>query len=145
MPKTECGFADQGELVMFGPTLWVEIGFDSRFRPDKVGRPDLPQDALPALVDTGAASSCIDSALAAHLRLPIVNREHMSGAHGSGELNMHLAQIWVPSLRQTTWGSFAGVHLLAGGQRHVALIGRTFLQNFRMVYDGKTGAVTLHS
>ena len=58
---------------------------------------------------------------------------------------MHLAQVAVPALGVTIYGAFAGVHLAAGGQTHLALIGRTFLRNFRMVYEGKTGTVTLTS
>ncbi len=56
---------------------------------------------------------------------------------------MHLAQIYVPTLAFTLYGAFARVDLVAGGQPHVALIGRTFLQHFRMVYEGATGTVSL--
>ena len=56
---------------------------------------------------------------------------------------MYLAHIYVPSLDMTINGRFGGVHLIAGGQRHSALIGRSFLMNFRMVYDGLTGTVEL--
>lgn len=96
-----------------------------------------------ALVDTGAMESCIDSLLAAQLGLPIVDRRKVSGVHGSQEVNVHLAQVHVPSLKVTIYGAFAGVHLAAGGQAHNALIGRTFLRNFTMVYEGRTGTVTL--
>jgi hypothetical protein len=58
---------------------------------------------------------------------------------------MHLAQVRAPTLGFTIYGLFAGVHLKAGGQPHRALIGRTFLQNLTMVYEGKTGTVTIHS
>ena len=56
---------------------------------------------------------------------------------------MHLAQIYVPALDFTMYGVFAGVHLTAGGQPHYALMGRTFLQEFTLVYEGRTGTVTL--
>lgn len=103
----------------------------------------MPIDLLPALVDTGASESCIDSALAAKLNLPIVNRRDIAGAHGSGAVDFHLAQIYVPSLHWTIFSQFVGVHLIAGGQIHSALIGRNFLQNFTMIYEGPTGVVTL--
>ena len=96
-----------------------------------------------ALVDTGAGESCIDSILAAQLNLPIVDRRQIAGVHGAEKVNMHLAQIHVPSLNSTIYGAFAGVHLTTGGQIHQALIGRTFLQNFTMVYEGLTGTVTI--
>lgn len=149
MPGVDCGFADRpgqsgrATLVRFGPSLPVEIGFDPSYRPNAGVRPNLPQDQLPALVDTGALQSCIDSALAISLNLPIVDRQTVAGVHGSGDVNMHLAQIYLPALNFAVYGTFAGVHLIAGGQPHYALIGRTFLQNFTMVYEGKTGAVTL--
>ena len=59
------------------------------------------------------------------------------------EVNYHLAQIYVPGLEHTIYGSFAGVHLIAGGQPHRVLIGRSLLQAFRMEYDGRTGEVVL--
>lgn len=37
------------------------------------------------------------------------------------------------------------IDLAAGGQAHLALIGRTFLRNFTMVYEGRTGTVTIHN
>ena len=42
-------------------------------------------------------------------------------------------------------GVFAGVHLQEGGQLPRALIGRTFLRRYKMVYEGLTGTVTLES
>jgi predicted aspartyl protease len=98
---------------------------------------------LRALVDTGASESCIDGTLAAALKLPVVDRRMTAGAHGAKEVNMHLAQIHIPSLKFTIYGAFAGVDLHAGGQIHSALIGRTFLQHFKMIYDGTTGSVEL--
>ncbi len=96
-----------------------------------------------ALVDTGAIESCIDSALAAALNLPVIDRRQIAGAGGPKVVNVHLAQIHVPSLAWTIYGSFSAVDLAAGGQRHLALIGRTFLQSFSMIYHGGTGTVTL--
>ena len=149
MPTVDCGFSDsstysgQDILVVYGPTLPVQIGLDSGFNHLVKKRPALPPKQFPALVDTGATMSCIDSDLALSLNLPIVDRQKVAGVHGGIEVNMHLAQIYIPSLSFTIYGSFAGVHLIAGGQRHQALIGRTFLRAFTMTYHGKTGAVTI--
>jgi hypothetical protein len=151
MPKARCGFdgqpngpSGQDLLTTWGPTLLVDIGFDPTYKPGPGSkRPVAGITGVDALVDTGAGESCIDSLLAAQLKLPIVDRRKVSGAHGSQEVNMHLAQVWVPSLNFIVYGAFAGVHLAAGGQPHKALIGRTFLQNFTMVYEGRTGTVTL--
>jgi hypothetical protein len=103
----------------------------------------LPQTPLPALIDTGAGESCIDSGLAMRLNLPIVDQRPISGIHGAGIVNVHLAHIHIPYLPWTIWGQFCAVDLIAGGQAHHALIGRTFLQGFTMVYEGRTGTVTL--
>jgi predicted aspartyl protease len=131
-------------LVTHGPTLFVDIGFDPSYNPTApMGRPLLSETKLWALVDTGATESCIDSDLATKLQLPIVDRRHVGGVSGLREVNMHLAHIHIPALSFTLYGAFAGVDLIAGGQLHYALIGRTFLRHFKMTYDGLTGDVTI--
>lgn len=152
MPETKCGF-DSGKgfsgcdlLVTYDPTLVVNIGFDPDYNPQAPkGPPVLAVTGLRALVDTGATESCIDNLLAVQLNLSIVDRRPISGVHGRKEANMYLAQVHIPTLNFTIYGAFAGVDLLAGGQIHSALIGRTFLQRFKMVYEGPTGTVTLSS
>ena len=144
MPSTECGFQGCDLLTTNGPTLSVNIGFDPAYRPTAANPPPiLPVNGLPALVDTGATDSCIDKLLAAQLRLPVVDRQRIAGVHGAQEVNMHLAQIHVPSFAVTLYGRFAGVDLIAGGMVHHALIGRTFLQHFTMVYNGPSGSVVI--
>ncbi len=88
-------------------------------------------------------SHLFTSALADILNLPVVDRRNVSGVHGSAEVNIHLAQIYVPFLQFTTYGRFAGVHLTSGGQVHRALIGRSFLRFFTMTYNGVAGSVEL--
>jgi hypothetical protein len=124
--------------------LLVDIGFDPSYSPSKPAiSPDLALKSLRALVDTGATTSCIDSGLAMQCNLPIIDRQRVGGIGGVHDVNMHLAQIHVPLLNYTIYGSFAGVDLIAGGQAHYALMGRTFLQEFTMLYEGETGSVTL--
>jgi hypothetical protein len=148
--KTKCGFnthpsgtpSGQDLLVMLGPTLRVDIGFDATY----AGPPTIPVPGITdvhALVDSGATECCIDALLAAQLNLPIVDRRKVAGIGGEHEVNVYLAQVTVPSLTFTIYGAFSGVDLAAGGQPHKALIGRTFLQSFKMVYDGRTGDVTI--
>jgi predicted aspartyl protease len=121
------------------------IGFDPNHNAQAVPvpAPNIPNRTFPALVDTGALESCIDSGLAMQLNLPIIDRRPISGVHGVGTVNVHLAQIVIPSLNFVLHGAFCAVDLIAGGQAHHALIGRTFLQNFTMVYEGRTGTVWL--
>lgn len=149
MPEVKCGFDDSGGvlgqdlLVVMGPTLLVDIGFDPAFVPTNNAVPVPGIRSVRALVDTGATTSCIDAALAMQLNLPIVDRQIISGISGQHEANMHLGQIHIPSLAFTVYGTFAAVNLLAGGQSHFALIGRTFLQSCKMSYDGTTGQVII--
>jgi len=154
MPSAKCGFdsvpggaSGAVLLVSYGPTLFVDIGFDPSFR---IGHLALPVPApvpgitkISALVDTGATESCIDTLLATQINLPIIDRRTIAGVSGAQEVNVYLAQIHIPSLAFTIYGGFAGVHLMAGGQTHRALLGRTFLQHYTMVYEGRSGIVTI--
>lgn len=132
-------------LVSHGPSLTVDIGFDGHFRPVPGAIPKPTAQGIWALVDTGATDSCIDGKLALELGLPIIDRRPIAGVGGLTEVHYHLAQIHVPSLPFTIYGHFAAVDLAAGGQQHRALIGRTFLQHFTMIYTGSTGEVEIYS
>jgi predicted aspartyl protease len=147
--QTKCGFDDTPQtaghelLVAHGPTLLVHIGFDPKYNVATGRPPEFATDVSHALVDTGATESCIDSKVATALALPMVDRRPISGIGGAKLADICLAQIFVPSLAITIYGPFAVVELAAGGQLHAALIGRTFLRHFKMVYEGTTGTVTL--
>lgn len=150
MAQYRCGFNDSPGvsgsdlLALWGPTLYVNIGFD----PAYTGPPAVPIPAIAqveALLDTGAQECCIDTFLAAQLSLPVIDKRPMSGSAGQHEVDVYLAQIHVPALSFTMYGAFAGVHLQAGGQRHKALIGRSFLRAFTVTYEGRTGTVTISS
>ena len=149
--EADCGFPNTpqnsgaGLLVLLGPTILVDIGFDASYKPDAIPRtsPIASVNGIQALIDTGAQESCIDNQLATELGLPIVDRRGIAGAGGVHITNVYLAQISFPSLGATIYGPFCGVDLVAGGQNHKAFVGRTFLKNFVMVYDGTTGAVKI--
>jgi predicted aspartyl protease len=152
MAQTKCGFdsspgtSGSNLLVLYGPTLLVDIGFDPNYdpqNPDNLAVPGIR--GIQALVDTGAEQSCIDSLLASQLTLPIIDKKPISGIGGQMEANIYMAQVHVPSLAFTLYGIFVGVHLQAGGQWHKALLGRDFLRAFTTVYEGKTGTVTISS
>ena len=139
------GLAADEALAFAGPILNVGIGRDSGLQ-SGVGDFPVHLDTLfPALIDTGCRVSCIDANLADEMGLPIVGGapHPISGILGPGEVDVFLAEITLPELRLTVSGSFAGVHLAEGGQPYRALIGRDILRNFTMVYDGRSGTVTL--
>ena len=148
MRRTQAGFKDgNGELapdllVRLGPTVYVDIGFKPLAIVD--GVPDLPLKRLKALIDTGAGDSCIDVGVAARAGLPVIDQRVCSGIGGATRVNMYLGRIYVPSLTQLLFQSFAGVELESGGQWHQALLGRTFLRPFVLSYRGLTGEVEIH-
>src|ERR1700691_5517924 len=116
MAKTQCGFDDVAGastgsemLSAYGPTLIVDIGFDPDYDLAVLVAPRAGVTGIHALVDTGAAQSCVDSMLAAQLGRPIVDKATVAGVGGGQEVNMHVAQVFVPSLNWNIYGLFAGV------------------------------------
>ena len=150
MATADCGFPDlPGDirrelLVQIGPTIPVEIGYDPGYDEFVDTKPILPPGLHSALIDTGASDNYVDDELAVSLRLPVIDNEgEISGSAGKHNVTVYLAQIHIPDLGRTISGRFDGVHLAAGGQSHQAIIGRSFLSDFVLLYDGRTGAVTL--
>ena len=130
----------------------MDIGFDPAFFgsalpaiPGTTGAPvPIPSVQVAALIDTGAAESCIDEELAQQLQLPLINTTVRSGISGSVTLNTYLAHITIPAFGvHRDYGKFTGVHLQAGDQYHRALIGRKLLDDILLIYDGLTGLVRL--
>ena len=140
MPVIECGYEDDPfELLQSGARLNVQIGFDPEYRQGKI--PKVPNQLLPALIDTGADDCCIDIDLATELELPrITDRRMLSGVGGVQMYDFYLAQIFVPELEMTVYGQFAAVHIRTP---YRALIGRTLLSGLIMEYAGPTGKVTI--
>ena len=137
-PQVQCGYEDDPfELVQNGPKLDVKIGYDADYRTGRVAK--IPDQLLPALIDTGADECCIDVELAKDLKLPrVADRRMLGGVGGVGQFDFYLAQIIVPELQLTLYGQFAGVHIRSP---YRALIGRTLLANIVLEYSGPTGSV----
>ena len=146
MPLADLGFVDrEGRpdsrlLVDAGPTVEVAVT-------TLVASDGLPPDGhtTHALVDTGAAQSCIDAELAEALGLPVVDEMTISGVAGARQHDVYAARVAIPSLEVAQFGAFAGVDLASGGQPHRVLLGRTFLQGTVMIYDGIRAQVTIAS
>lgn len=136
----EDGTADNNRLIVYGPTVTVSV---DHFFADEASQEDAEYETVYALVDTGAAESCIDEVLAQKLGLPAVDMQTISGVGGAEEYTVYMAKINALELGFTQYGRFAGVHLLDGDQPHKALLGRTFLQNTIMIYDGLRSQVTI--
>lgn len=144
MPRAECGFADSDgrllpeQLEQYGPTIYANVSQPV----SAVGQPVLSK-VVPFLIDTGATQSCIDSQLAKELMLPVIDRIPMCGISGQHECDVVLCHIQVPSVTHSMSGRFACVELANGGQPHSALLGRDFLKDVVMIYDGALGRVTI--
>ncbi len=144
MAIADCGYSDNPDLlVQAGPALEVDIGCDPDYVDRRQGLPRPQVTGVLALVDTGATECFIDAFMAASLQLPIVDRQTVMAAHGSAEINVYLAQIHVPALDKVIEGYFGGIRLQPGMGSFVALIGRSFLREFTMAYEGRSGRVTL--
>ena len=128
-------------LVRVGPTIRVDIGLKSRAAPDQP--PDLPMKDVQALIDTGAGGECIDDDLAVRLGLPITEEGWISGVGGRHRAVIYTARIYVPALDRRLFQRFTGVRLSEGDQKHRVILGRTFLRQYRVIYDGGTGAVEI--
>jgi predicted aspartyl protease len=144
MKTVECGYSGPSavnRLTGDGPTILVDIGFDPTWQRGKI---PIPSDHdIVALIDTGAQECFIDSDLANHLHLPIVDRCKVAGSQGKHEVDVYLAHVHIPALVWTQYGKFAGAYLNRGGLQYEVLMGRTFLENFTLSYNGKSGRVTL--
>jgi len=139
-PKT--GRSDY--LVATGPSIAVIVGHLDLPTEDPARlHPDHPNEPVWALIDTGAIESCIDDQLAQRLGLTVIDQTKCSGVGGVTTHNVYLAYIDMPVIRFGQFGRFTGVHLVSGGQAHQVLLGRTFLQNVVMIYDGVQGVVTV--
>ncbi len=123
-------------LLKQGPILEVVIGY-------KVEQLD-PSHALYALIDTGADDPVIGKRFASSLGLPVIRECEVAGATGIEEATIYLGQIYVPSLDVGIYQEIIALDLeMTSSRDYQALLGRTFLQYFKMEYDGMTGAVTL--
>ena len=60
-------------------TLLVQIGVDHIYRSSSAQKPDLPPERHPALGDTGASESCIDSDRALGLSIGVSLRGGVQG------------------------------------------------------------------
>jgi hypothetical protein len=141
-----CGYGDAPAgrklLEYHGPTIEVAIGLDPTWTDDQPRQPKADRTNLTALIDTGALESCIDSALATALGLPIVNRRTLEGV-ASIEVDVYRAQVHVGQLRYTIHGAFAAIPDMQRRLRVPVILGRTFLRVCKLTYEGKTGAAGL--
>jgi hypothetical protein len=95
---------------------------------------------IDAILDTGSEWSLIEDTLASTvLYLPVIDRQIIQTAMGSGSRLVYIAELTIPQLTYTKLHRFIGVNLGSD----LAVLGRELLADFRLVYSGRTGSVTL--
>ena len=125
-----------------GPTSEAVVFLDTAYTTGQLARPAMSNGkTVEALVDTGAAISSIDEELANVLNLPYTGSITISGVSGAEVRDLRLVQIYLPAFEKVCYEALAAVKLTEGGQRHEVLLGREFLTNYRMTYDGRIGVV----
>ena len=146
MQRVRCGASsDRDHLVRIGPCLDVQVGFDPRFH-QPVGRPNILDERLVALIDTGASTSCIDEDLAESLGLPSHERDSLTGVIGEPyNAQRFTAHLYLPDLAHVYHWEFSGLPLKGRFRDCHLLIGRDLLAFYRLQYDGPTGTVHLET
>lgn len=131
-------------MQLTGPCVQVLIGLASSMVQTLTqnGQTVPVPQAGRALIDTGASITCIDDDLAKKLGLPVLDVVQMVSASHTTPANVYPVQIEVVGV-----GISVQVLRCMGAklsqQGIAALIGRDFLVNGLLVYNGVVGAITL--
>ena len=81
---TKVGATNSDGLYEYGPTIYVQVGFDYQTYPQPNLSRMTPQ--IYALIDTGANLTCIDKTLALQLNLPMRGEPFsIHGISGAGK------------------------------------------------------------
>lgn len=93
------------------------------------------------LIDTGARDNFIDPCVAKQLELVVVEEcVRVAGLGGELSGDRFTAQVLLPDFGLTYRGDFIGGGF---GKEPLVILGRPFLKHYRLVYDGRTGQVTI--
>jgi hypothetical protein len=135
----------QVQLAQFGPTIPVAIGLapSTLAMFQSAGLPVPASVAGLAMIDTGAAVCVVDQDALTGLGLTPSGSMTISTTTGSAVRPTYTASLSFPgtSLPNITFTDFVGAPLQEHGV--VALIGRSVLQHFIVIYNGPGGSVTV--
>lgn len=135
----------QVRLVQIGPTIPVAIGLAPQalamFQSAGLAVPP-PVSGL-AMIDTGASVCVIDEDALAGLGIAPSGTLEISTASGSSTQPTYPASISFPGtpLPNVNFSDFVGAPIQAQGV--VALIGRSVLRHFVIIYNGPGGSVSV--
>jgi len=132
-------------LHTLGPRLDIAISMPAPLASALVAQgATVPQPSVGhALIDTGAAQTCIEDSVARQLGLPVINQVPLSTPAGQTMHTLYAAQLIFPGTLLPTITNIAviGVHLSSQGI--AALLGRDFLSGKTLHYDGGLSIVSL--
>ncbi|MBV8543611.1 MAG: retroviral-like aspartic protease family protein [Acidobacteria bacterium] len=135
----------QHALVAQGPCVQIIFGLAASLATQIIqqGHPVPNPVSGMGLIDTGASTTCIDNSTAQAMGLPVVDVvKMMSASHAATDANVYPIQlqlIGTPIRVEITRALGAELK----GQGIIALIGRDFLANCTLFYNGVTGGLTL--
>ena len=142
MYPDELGFRDDpGRLINDGILVDVRIGR----RPTRT-EPHPPQVEQQALIDTGAQDCYVDVDLARKLRLDLRGRDpvgRIRDVRGPQNVLTYSTLIVIDRFDITLHDPCPGYKIRALGGEFGVILGRQFLLQMRMLYDGPSGSVTM--
>ena len=138
MPRSvEIGHENRPDLLLNdGLILEVLVGSTR----EKLNRPQTP---LRALIDTGAHFCFIDVAIADSLSLVPRGSAPVHGFGGTKNAPVFVGVIYVPESDYYWPDQIRGFRLPEGDSDFQVILGRRFLRNFELKYNGLTGKCTL--
>lgn len=138
-------FGPTGPTVMERRALLLRDGctLDVIIRPDSksAGAASAPEVLYKtaALIDTGASKVCIDYRIAQKLQLREIDQTTLHVVGGKIEAHLFLGELEVPGVDYRELVEFVAPKV--GQLRYEALLGRSFLTNFMVTFDGPAGQV----
>lgn len=125
------------ETAIFGHLLKVVV---DRVSPTTLAQIAPSQVATVGLIDTGASDVCIDYRLAIQLGLKVVDQTNVGVVGGTTLATVYLGRLIVPEVEfDQVMPLYA---LKVRHPTHEVLLGRSFLQNYIVTFDGPAGTFT---
>ena len=139
MQVVDCGTPNEPHrLRQEGPGLLVEVR-----HPRSIHEPDPETFTFLGLIDTGSSHCCVDHSIVESLALQYAGEAEFGGVEGNFTADRYVAHLRFPQLNTTYQMTVAAMQAMVDGIGRPVLLGRDFLQFYRLLYDGPTGSVTL--
>ena len=143
--------ASEGGLVQDGPLVKVRLS-PPRIQAEQMSAKGkkVPSVAAKLMLDTGAAKTAIDNALAADLNLVPIRFEQVVGvSQESQECPVYLLVLRINvtlddrKMEYSCSTEALGIPSPRQGEPYSGFIGRDFLASWRLTYDGPSGVVEM--